>query len=147
MLDNHLIHDLNLKPSAADQSLHFHFGNEDLAGINGTYVDDVLPCDTSYFEKIQAYLRSVRNYWHGELPITFASLNIHRKLDSSYSIDKLLYHRKLEHLPATATFSAYRSMRMKLAWIINTRPDVAVDISQLAQITEDTYIKESNSAV
>ena len=38
-------------------------------------------------------------------------------------------------------------MRMKLAWMVNTRPDVAVDISQLAQITEDTYGNDSKYAV
>ena len=38
-------------------------------------------------------------------------------------------------------------MRMKLAWMVNTRPDVAVDISKLAQITEDTYGNDSKYAV
>ncbi len=46
------------------------------------------------------------------------------------------YLRQLEHLAITASFSEFRSMRMKLAWLGNTREDLAVDISQLAQVTE-----------
>lgn len=30
-------------------------------------------------------------------------------------------------------------MRMKLAWLSNSRPDCPSDISQLSQVTEDLY--------
>ena len=62
-------------------------------------------------------------------------------------MEQLLYHRKLEHLITSSTFSELGSIRMRLAWMVDTRLDVAIDISQLAQITVDTYQDDSVSAV
>ena len=48
-----------------------------------------------------------------------------------------MYLHKLEEMPLDASFSHFRSMRMNLAWLSNTRPDALVEISQQAQVTEE----------
>jgi len=62
--------------------------------------------------------------------------------------------RNLEALDKNASYSAFRSMRMKLAWLANTRPDCLFEISQLSQVTEDRFktdkqrlIRQLNKAV
>ena len=38
-------------------------------------------------------------------------------------------------------------MRMRLAWLPNTRPDCQFEISQLAQVTENRYLAEQPTLV
>ena len=50
-LDNHLINELNTQPIIADPSLYFHFENDRLIGINGTYEDNIPRCSTTEFKQ------------------------------------------------------------------------------------------------
>ena len=38
-------------------------------------------------------------------------------------------------------------MRMKLAWMVNTQPDIAADNSQLAQVTQEHYAGSQKSII
>lgn len=49
------------------------------------------------------------------------------------------YLRKLEEFPLDASFSRFRSMWMKLAWLSNMRPDCLFEISPPAQVTGEIY--------
>ena len=49
------------------------------------------------------------------------------------------YLRRLQQLDDDASFSNFRSMRMRLAWLSHTRPDFCYQISALVQIIESTY--------
>ena len=55
--------------------------------------------------------------------------------------------RRVEALPLNAKFTDFRSMRMRFAWLANTRPDCLFEISQLAQVTEDRFAKEGAAAI
>ena len=68
------------------------------------------------------------------LLFTFAGINIRKQPDDAFVIGQLFYHKMLETLDGMVTWSESRSMRMKLAWMTNTLPSLAVDISQLAQM-------------
>ena len=48
-----------------------------------------------------------------------------------------------EQLPLEASYSQFRSMRMKPAWIANTCPHSLFEISQLAQVTEEIFLQKS----
>ena len=54
-------------------------------------------------------------------------------------MDQLFYMKKLEELELTSSFDQYRSMRMRLAWLANTRPDLQFEISQIAQVTAQRF--------
>lgn len=88
------------------------------------------------------------------MPFTFAGFHISRKDGSCITIDQILYSRKLEQLSMSSPFSQFRSMRMRVAWLSNTRPDIQYEISQLAQVTQEkfnrnasTHLKRLNSVV
>lgn len=53
----------------------------------------------------------------------------------------------MEKLDKSAPFKEFRSMRMKLALPVNTRPDCQLEISQLAQVTEERFHKNKPSLI
>ena len=117
--------------------MYFLFKENMLIGINGTYVDDLQRCGTPEFEEM-CKLTHERFETTGteDLPLTLTGFNIRPRPDDAFSIDQLFYHQKLETLEALPSWSSFRSMRTKLAWIAHSRPDLLVDISQLAQVAE-----------
>ncbi len=74
-----------------------------------------------------------------ELPYDFAGFKISGGKEKGFSMDQNRYFRNLESLPTEATFPDLLPMRMKLGWVGNSRADCAIDISQLAQITDAIF--------
>ena len=66
-----------------------------------------------------------------DVPITFTGIYINYSPDRTYTIDQPSYVDKLTQLREDATFKEFSSMRMCLAWISNSRPDLMYGISQL----------------
>ena len=64
-----------------------------------------------------------------------------------YAIDQLFYLKKLEELDPSSSFNDFRSMRMRLAWLANTRPDLQFEISQIAQITGQRFSENAPAHV
>ena len=57
-------------------------------------------------------------------------------------IDQDFYMSKIEQIPSNTEFSKFAYMRMKLAWLANTRPDIVLEISQTAHVTRTMYEKD-----
>lgn len=70
------------------------------------------------------------------LPCTLAGFSISRKGNEVSVQYQHEYLKKLEKLPLDATYIAFRSAQMKLAWLADTRPDCTLEIFQMAQATE-----------
>ena len=135
-LDKHLTSDIGMEPTKADPSLYFSHYDDSLCGITGTYVDDMLRAGTKYFRKRCDYTHTkFKTSGDDELPLTYSGFHITRLTDSSLAVDQNFYLKSLEELSACSAFPEFRSMRMRLAWLSNTRPDLLFEISQLAQIT------------
>ena len=62
--------------------------------------------------------------------------------ESIYSIDQDIYLSNVEQIPSNGDFSKFASMRMKLAWLSNTKPDKVFEISQTAPVTWAMYENE-----
>ena len=54
-------------------------------------------------------------------------------------MDQTVYVKRLEELDPSSNFSDFRSVRMRLAWLANTCPDLLIEIYQLAQITLERF--------
>ena len=61
-----------------------------------------------------------------------------------YLIDQDFYMSKIEQILSDAEFSKFASMRIKLAWLPNTKPDIVFEISQIAQISQGIYEKHTS---
>ncbi len=81
------------------------------------------------------------------IPCTFSGFSLARGKDGSLEQNQHFYLQKLERLHLDASFSEFRSMRMRLAWLVNTRPDCQFEISQPAQVNEDRYLPEQPEIV
>lgn len=138
-LARHHQHDLGMQHLASDTSLHYLFYQGVLAGLSGAYVDDLLRAGNAYFRTI-AHKTNQKFDMAGDeqLPADFSGFRIDF-LNGILHQTQQPYLSNLEKLDTTATFTNFRSMRMKLAWLSHTRPDCLFEISRLAQITEKAY--------
>ena len=75
-----------------------------------------------------ATLERLETTGNQQAPFIFAVMHI-TESDNMYHIDIDFYMSKSEQIPSNAEFSTYASMRMKLAWLANIRPDVVLEIS------------------
>jgi hypothetical protein len=62
-------------------------------------------------------------------------------------VNQSQYVRSLNPLPSDATYEDFRSARMKLAWMVHTRPDVAYCANTAAQITSEQWNLSSGGAI
>ena len=112
--------------------------------MNGSYVEDLLRVGNREFRDLWSHThRRFETSGDDDLPVTFAGFEIARESDGSFTIDQTFYLKRLEQLDLSSTFENFRSLRMKVAWLANTRPDLQFEISQLAQVTQERFAKES----
>jgi hypothetical protein len=85
--------------------------------------------------------------------VKFAGVNIN-KTSNGFKVRQHDYIQKLQPLSAQSTFEDYRSLRARLMWLINTRPDISCATSMASRTTKDLfaikpteYIKELNRIV
>ena len=52
---------------------------------------------------------------------------------------------KIEQILPNAEFRTTALMRMRLAWLANTRPNILLEISQIAQLTRSMYEKDMST--
>ena len=140
-LDKHHRDDMGMKPLRSDPALYYLLSNGILKGLSGGgYVDDLIRAGDNDFRDLSKKTNIRFDMGEDEsIPCNFTGFALKRDADGDLSIDQHAYLRKLEELPPDASFSHFRSMRMRLAWLSNSRPDCLFEISQLAQVTEQMF--------
>ncbi len=74
-----------------------------------------------------------------KIPCTFSGFSLGRNKNRCLEDHQNFYLGKLEKLPLESPLTQFRSMNVRLAWLSNTRADCQLEISQLAQVTEDRF--------
>ena len=148
----HHLENLKMKQSTGDLSLFFKRLGNKLVGISGSYVDDLLGTgtkslnDSSTIETNQTF--ETKDQTKNEIKFTGLSINGKNK---TKSISQSEYIRNIELLPKTTTFDLFRSMRAKLNWISNSRPDISCAVSMASAVTEKLFneskVKNLNSVI
>lgn len=64
-----------------------------------------------------------------------------------FSLEQFQYARKLKTLQQDAKFSHFSSMRMKLIWLVYSRPDCMCKVWQLSQITQERFNEDFKGIV
>ncbi len=124
-----------MEPTKTDLSLYVAFRRGELIGINGTYVDDLMRTGTHEFmEKSRKRKRRIETSSDDATPFTFAGFTVSNPRDGSLTMDQAFYLEKIECLESGCSFSEFRSTRMRVARLANTRPDMLFEISELAQV-------------
>jgi Reverse transcriptase (RNA-dependent DNA polymerase) len=151
---DHLTKDLGLTQAIGDSGLFFQTMNRKLVALTSSFVDDLLMAGTEDFHE-QSLCTSDRfkSRERDYDKVRFAGVNIEEG-HNGFKIHQQEYTDKLQSLDSNADFDAYRSLRAKLMWLVNTRPDIACATSMASRITFDLYklepgkcIKELNKIV
>ena len=142
-LDEHHRKDLGMVPLRSDRALYKLMIDGLLVGLSGGYVDDLLRAGSTRFRELSRKTNERFQMDEDEvIPCTFSRFHLERDEHGCITQHQNFYMQKLEVLPLGSTFTDFRSMRMRLAWLANTRPDCLFEISQLAQVTEDRFTRE-----
>ena len=135
-LTRHHLDQLRMQQAEEDFSLFFYHIGRTLAGLSGTYVDDILRTGNPSFKKYSTKLTNdafdAKNLVENEF--TFTGLRISGPLELR-NFSQTAYIKRLSCLAKNSSFDMFRSTRAKLAWTTHTRPDVACAVAKLAQIT------------
>lgn len=119
-----------------------------LKGLSGTYVDDMLRSGERGFRDLAKSTSKKFDMAEDEKPpCTFTGFCItFDDKGEQLQLNQQAYVKKLKPLGVAATFSDFASLRMKLAWLSHSRPDVLFEVAQLAQVTFDLF-KEERTAI
>ena len=148
-LDIHMKKDLKMKSMIADPVLYMKFNpSGELIGMNGSYVDDVLQAGDMHFMNIARYTDSKFDTSGDEEPtLTPAGQKISKPNENAYAVDQSLYLKNMKPVTGNSTWSEFSSKRIHHAWNANTRPDICVDISQLASVTKEVIAKNGRNYI
>ena len=139
-MDEHHRVDLKMTPFRLDSTIYFLRRGDSLIGLSGAYVDDFIRSGNKVFKELESLSNEKFNVRDNmKLPCTFSGFRIDRNEKGELIINQREYLRQLEELQSNATFSEFRSMRMKLAWLSHSRPDCLLEISHLAQVTDKQF--------
>ena len=66
---------------------------------------------------------------------SFAGMHVTQS-ENMHRFDQGSYMSKTETIPSNAEFRKFASLRMKLAWLANTKPAIIFEISKIAQVAQ-----------
>jgi Reverse transcriptase (RNA-dependent DNA polymerase) len=131
--------DMDMKTLTTDNSLWMKFAENVQEGISGVYADDVVQTGTAEFDILTNQLSAnydakTKEYGDGRIAgIEFQSDN------DGIRVNQSQYLLSLRPLPTDASFEDFRSARMKLMWLVHSRPDVAYSAASAAKITAEQW--------
>lgn len=115
--------------------------------ISGLYVDEILQAASAQDKanvqrKLQetfiATFSNRRNFTYTGMKIdTFSSQ--HRTMLQSEYIERLKF------LDRNATFTEYRSLRARLIWVVNNRPDISAAVSIFSTVSQNSHKVKTKS--
>ena len=90
---------------------------------------------------MNATLERLETTANQKAPVTFVGMHIYES-DSMHHIDLDFYKRKIEQILSDAESRKFACMRMRLAWLANNRPNIELEISQIAQVARAMFEKD-----
>jgi hypothetical protein len=129
--------DLNMTQSAGDGSLFFRRLGDNLLGLSATYVDDSLRAGTPEFT--DAVTLTGKKFdskppAHGKVQFTGLNIDTDRM-----KVSQKDYTVKLQTMPLDSKYDFFRSVRAKVAWTGQTRPDITFDVAFASQLTAENF--------
>lgn len=122
-----------------DTAMFYKLSNRNLAGMCASYVDDVFHIGNIDYAKLigtkEAKFTCKERLWD-KIQFFEVQINSHTP---HFEIHQKKYSTKLEKLNQPLTFAEFRSLRAKLLWITNSRPDVFCVVALRAQVTGSRF--------
>lgn len=128
-----------MKTSTSDLSFFFKRVKDNLSGLVETYVDDTIFSGNSEFAQetniTDKRFTTKPKIWDN---FRFAGIYI-GTLRTGFKIQQRKYIERLKTLEKQCTYDQFRSSRAKISWITLTRPEISVNTSFFAQVTESIF--------
>lgn len=135
----HIKNDLKMSEALSDYSLFFKRSRDELIGLSGTYVDDIISAGTKQFEK-NAEKTSQRFDCKKKVYGSFRFAGIYvKKLMNGHKIHQESYINRFEELRNDCSYATFRSARARLTWIQHTRPEIAAVMNIISQYTDKNF--------
>jgi hypothetical protein len=117
-----------------------------LVGISGTYVDDIIRAGNKNFreESTKCTHQTFDAKHESGTPLNFTGLLHIEGPKHCRKISQMRYIYSLNVLQTSADFEAFRSLRAKLTWVSNSRPDIASAVALASQISPSTFTPDSH---
>jgi len=144
-LSHHYRKHLRFYQATSDFALFFRHAADKLVSICGTYVDDNICAGTTAEKK--RIIETMEKQFDIVVDDTDLQQYVGCKIDmrnkNCITISQPNHVKRIEILELNATYSKYRSMRARMAWLTQTRPDIVCAISFAATVTEKNFGKDS----
>ena len=131
-----------MTPIIIDPSLYCEFEDDQLVGINGSYVGDLLREGT---DDLRTYsdttLEQSEITGNQQAPTILTRMDI-TESDNMSHIDQDFCMNKIEQIPSYVEFTKFVSVKMKITWLTNIRPEIVFEITQIVQLTRAMYAKD-----
>ena len=148
----HITEDLGMQPCVGDSAMFYRSENDELIGMTATYVDDALQAGTpGFLDLVTATEKKFECKPREYDKTSFVGKEI-EKTDYGFSISQRRYIASLKFLesrkedrdnpPSRMEVKAFKSLRAKLLWVQNSRPDVSCAVAKLTQVTDDDLEKD-----
>ena len=146
-LSEHLLKDIGMKTTLGDGALLYNTMEISLSGLCATYVEDILQAGNDEFSDLvkkteETFQCKRRNYDN----VQFAGIEIETN-ENGFHIHQKSYLSKLPILEKNSSFKHFRSLRAKLSWAVNSRPDIPCAVAQSTQVTEELFEKEQGKLI
>jgi Reverse transcriptase (RNA-dependent DNA polymerase) len=138
-LQDHHLRDLRMNRATGDFAVFFRRIADRLIGLSATYVDDIFRAGNNDIkeesqrtaEMFDLSSRKVSRF--NFTGVEADTTNDRRKLSQHH------YIAREKNVDKNASFQQFRSLRAQLAWLVNTRPEIAFLVSRCTQVTEQLY--------
>lgn len=140
------IHELLMQQATGDFGLFFKTIMDKLVCISGSYVDDILQAGTAEEKKIiqQKFKEKFDATFSDKKTFTYTGMKVDTSNPQLRTLSQSEYINRLEYLDKNASFKKYRSLRARLIWVVNTRPDICAAVSIFSTITESCHKMQDN---
>ena len=132
-----------MKLTTGDLSLYAKHIAGQLVGLSGVYIDDLIEAGTKEFSN---YTKQTGQRFDAKTrkmgAAKFMGMEFSQREGQGFNVHIGEYISELRPLPKPCSFEKFRSMRSKLLWTVNFRPDVACAIAKLSQITEKDFDRD-----
>ena len=113
-------------------------------GLCANYVDDTLHAGTKEYAKLcnktEEKFKCKEIEWDN---VQFAGVEVETK-KNGFEVHQKKYINKIRELDYKSTYEDFRSLRAKLAWTNNSRPDIACAVALLTQVTKEVLDTDKN---
>lgn len=153
-MTSHVEDDLSMSPLTRDPALYVKDGEDDVDGLLGSYVDDMLLGGNEEFqrltEKTLTHFDSKPREWDNT---EFLGVQV-RTLTTPwrhFTLSQPEYIKLVRIMPTDITYDEFVSVRASFAWLAHSRPDLCAAINRAAQVSSKTFsrrhVQELNKAI